>query len=300
MHKFVDLFAGIGGLRIPFDELGMKCVFSSEIDKFARITYEANFNEIPHGDIREINAANIPDHDLLIAGFPCQSFSIAGNRLGFNDTRGTMFFQIERILREKRPSLVLLENVKGLTSHDKGNTLKTIINILEDIGYKCSYKVLNAHKYGMIQKRQRIYIICSLEKKFDAWPSEIESKQVLGDILENNVDDKYTLSHKAWSRLQRKKEDKSHSYGYGLFNSQSLSVNTISARYYKDGCELLIEQEGKNPRRLVPRESARLQGFPDSFIIDKVSNTQAYKQLGNSVCVPIIRLLANGIKQDLL
>ena len=294
--KYIDLFAGIGGIRMPFQNLGGECVFSSEIDKYAAQTYEANYGEKPSGDITQINAESIPNFDILLAGFPCQAFSIAGKRKGFEDTRGTMFFEVERILEEKKPKSFLLENVKGLTNHDHGRTFKIMLDILENkLGYKVYYKVLNAKNFGLPQNRERIMIVGFKNHNIDfKFPEEINKETKVGDILIDNPDSKYTISDKIWESHQLRKERnraKGNGFGYSLFNEESPYTSTISARYYKDGSEILIEQEGKNPRKLTPREAARLQGYPDSFKI-VVSDTQAYKEFGNSVPVNMINAVA--------
>lgn len=301
--KFIDLFAGIGGIRIPFQNLGGKCVFSSEIDKYAAQTYEANYGEKPSGDITQISASEIPDFDILLAGFPCQAFSIAGKRKGFDDTRGTMFFEVERILEEKKPKSFLLENVKGLTNHDKGRTFKIMLDILENkLGYKVFSKVLNAKNFGLPQNRERIMIVGfkNHDIKFN-FPDDINIETKLGNILIDNPDTKYTISDRLWTSHQMRKERnriKGNGFGYCLFNENSAYTSTISARYYKDGSEILIEQKGKNPRKLTPREAARLQGYPDKFKI-VVSDTQAYKQFGNSVPVNMINAVAQEMYKAL-
>ena len=334
--RFIDLFAGIGGIRLPFQQLGGECVFSSEWDKFAQRTYAANYGEVPSGDITQIVASDIPDHDILMGGFPCQSFSQAGLKKGFEDTRGTMFFEIQRILGEKRPKVFLLENVKQLKGHDKGRTLQTILNILtgesdlplddvpmsddarealgKKLNYWVDYKVLRAADFGIPQNRERIFIVgfdrdyfgenIDFNKIFK-WPEPTNQPTKVGDILESQeildaLEDKYTISDKLWAgHLRRKAEHgiKGNGFGYSLFNRESSYTNTISARYYKDGSEVLIDQShlGKNPRKLMPRECARLQGFPDDFIVDAVSQGQIYKQFGNSVCVKVIQAVAKQI-----
>lgn len=302
MFRFIDLFAGIGGIRLPFDELGGECVFSSEWDKYCQISYSANFHgEIPFGDITKINPSLIPQHNLLLAGFPCQPFSMAGLKKGFFDTRGTLFFNIEEILQIHRPEAILLENVKNFKSHDKGNTFKTVIKHLEALGYHVSTKILNAKDFGVPQNRERIYIVGFLENiKFD-FPEAIGTKTKLGDILERNVDPKYTISDRLWAGHQRRKLEhkaKGNGFGYSLFDENSSHTSTISARYYKDGSEILIKQDGKNPRKITPREAARLQGFPDNYKII-VSDNQAYKQFGNSVAVPVVRSIAKIIVKHL-
>jgi len=336
--NFIDLFAGIGGIRLPFQEIGGNCVFSSEWDKFSKRTYAANFGELPEGDITKIPSSLIPDHDLLLAGFPCQAFSQAGLRKGFLDTRGTLFFDIQRILVHKRPKAFLLENVKQLKGHDKGRTLSIIMSILrgennfivpdevslskesresleKKLNYEVDFRVLKANDFGVPQKRERIYILgfdrkhykdLDLKEKISTIFKELESttsETRLGNILEDNslVDSKYTISDRLYAgHLRRRKEHKAkgNGFGFSLFDAHSQYCNTISARYYKDGSEILINQKelGKNPRKLTPRECARIQGFPENFIIDAVSDVQVYKQFGNSVSVPVIRAIAQKIK----
>lgn len=308
--KAIDLFAGIGGIRLGFEQVfqeHIEFVFSSEIDKFARQTYEANFHDIPHGDITQIDVQDIPSHDIILAGFPCQAFSIAGLRKGFEDTRGTLFFDVARIAQYHRPKLIFLENVKGFKNHDKGNTFKVIQQTLEDLGYRVYADILNAKYFGIPQNRERIYIIAILNDfnqtakiDFNQLKS-IQYPSTVGDILQTQVDDKYTISDKLWAGHQRRKEEhkqKGNGFGYCLFNAESSYTSTISARYYKDGSEILIEQQGKNPRKLTPREAGNLQGFPHDFIIP-VSDVQAYKQFGNSVAVPVIKALAQEIFKEL-
>ena len=301
MFKFIDLFAGVGGFRIPFQELGGDCVFSSEIDKFSQITYEANFEECPSGDITVIDEKKIPAHDLLLAGFPCQAFSNAGKKKGFEDTRGTLFFDIARILDYHQPKIFLLENVKGLKSHEKGKTLHTIVQVLNKLDYNLQIEVLNAKHFGLPQNRERIFIAGFKEMVNFEFPRQTAIKTKLGDILETEVDQKYTISDKIWESHKVRKEraqSKGYGFGYSLFNLDSDYTNTISARYYKDGSEILIEQEGNNPRMLTPKEASRLQGFPEDFKIP-VSDNQAYKQFGNSVPVNVIRAIAKNMSQYL-
>lgn len=302
-YKMIDLFAGIGGTRLGFYQTGkVSVVFSSEIDKFAVKTYTANFGECPSGDITKISAKVIPDHDILVGGFPCQAFSQAGLKRGFEDTRGTLFFEIARILKEKQPKAFLLENVKNLVLHDSGNTFTTIKNTLEELGYAVTPIIYKAKDFGVPQNRERIYIIGFNKTKVKNYssfkppvPPKIET--CVGDILEKKVDSKYTISDQLWNGHQRRKienKENGKGFGYSLFDASSPYTNTISARYYKDGSEILIKQKGKNPRKLTPREAARLQGFPENFIIP-VSDTQAYKQFGNSVAVPVINAIAQQI-----
>jgi len=302
-YKKIDLFAGIGGTRLGFQLTGKtKSVFSSEIDKFAIKTYKANFGETPHGDITEIDEKDIPDHDILVGGFPCQAFSQAGKKLGFDDIRGTLFFDVARIIKEKRPKAVLLENVKNLVSHDKGRTFSVIINTLKEMDYYVDSALLKARDFGLPQNRERIYIVGFDKKQISNYedfmmPIPPKPKISVGNILEENVDEKYTISDKLWQGHQRRKlehQEKGNGFGFSLFNEKSEYTNTISARYYKDGSEILIEQKGKNPRKITPKEASRLQGFPENFIIP-VSDTQAYKQFGNSVSVPVVNAIAEQI-----
>lgn len=312
--KFIDLFAGIGGIRLAFQNNGGKCVFTSEWDSFAKKTYEANFGEVPFGDITQISETEIPDHDILLGGFPCQPFSIAGvskkNSLGrqhgfLDKTQGTLFFDIARIIEHKRPKVFMLENVKNLVSHDKKKTFKIIIETLSKLGYSIHYKVLDA-KYYVPQHRERIIIIGFDKSVFKgnetfSFPEPPEEELAIKDILETKVEDKYTLSDKLWSYLQaykKKHQAKGNGFGFGLTDLTGVS-RTLSARYYKDGAEILIPQKGKNPRRLTPRECARIQGFPDNFIIP-VSNNQAYKQFGNSVAMPLIQAVGKKIVDELI
>lgn len=302
LYRFVDLFAGIGGIRLAFEPYG-QCVFSSEWDNKAKETYFNNFGHIPEGDITLIDEKKIPDHDILLAGFPCQPFSLAGvskkNSLGrkhgfLDETQGTLFFDIARIIKEKQPQAFLLENVKNLKSHDKGKTFKVIKEVLEnELGYTVYDQVLNA-KGVVPQNRERIYIVGFKKPLMFEFPTVPQTGIVLKDILEEKVLEKYTLTDNLWNYLQGYKEKhskKGNGFGFGLADLNSTS-RTLSARYYKDGSEILIPQgKGMNPRRLTPRECARLQGFPESFKIE-VSDTAAYKQFGNSVAVPVVQLIA--------
>lgn len=301
-YKMIDLFAGIGGTRLGFYQTdAVDVVFSSEWDKFAQKTYYANFGEVPAGDITKIEACDIPDHDILVGGFPCVAFSRAGKRRGFEDSRGTLFFDIARILKEKKPSCFLLENVKNLVGHDEGRTIKTILEVLDDLDYRVFYKVLCAKDFGVPQNRERIYLVgfrkdIAREDAFD-FPEPSYSATAVSSILEKNPDDKYTISDKLWQGHQRRKVNNKKmgkGFGYGIVNNNSKYTNTISARYYKDGSEILVEQKGKNPRKITPREAARLQGFPEEFIIP-VSDCQAYKQFGNSVAVPVVHAIAENM-----
>ncbi|CNK67417.1 TPA: DNA (cytosine-5-)-methyltransferase [Yersinia enterocolitica] len=342
---FIDLFAGIGGIRLPFQELNGHCVFTSEWDKFAQKTYLANYGEIPNGDITQILAKDIPDHDVLLGGFPCQAFSQAGLKQGFSDTRGTMFFEIQRILAEKKPKAFLLENVKQLRGHDKGRTLKTIVDILQGkhdqaipddlpiseetrhalskkLNYWVDFKVLRAADFGVPQNRERIFIIGFDKDSFSGvnfdelfnWPTPPHVQTRVGDILQSKYEleadikkygkDRFTISDKLWAGHKKRKEEhktKGNGFGYSLFNADSPYTSTISARYYKDGSEILIDQSqlGKNPRKLTPRECANLQGFPENYIVDAVSQGQIYKQFGNSVCIKVIDAVAKEMYSTL-
>lgn len=301
---FIDLFAGIGGLRIGFDKLGGECVFSSEIDKFACQTYEANFGHKPAGDITAISADAIPSHDILLAGFPCQPFSLAGvskyNSLGWehgfnHEVKGTLFFDVVRILEHHKPKAFLLENVKNLKSHDKGRTWQVILETLADLGYNIHSKVINA-KLVVPQNRERVFIVGFRDDVEFEFP-EIEPRhRRLKHIMDDEVPEKYTTSDHLWEYLQAYKEKhrkKGNGFGYGLVTAEDTS-RTLSARYHKDGSEILIYQEGKNPRRLTPRECSRLMGFPDGFVIP-VSDTQAYRQFGNAVVASLVEHLAEEV-----
>ena len=310
--KFIDLFAGIGGMRLGFETAGLKCVFSSEWDEYCKKTYEANFGIRPEGDITKINEKDIPDHDVLVGGFPCQPFSIAGvskkkslgRKTGFEDeTQGTLFFDICRILKEKQPKAFVLENVKNLRSHDKGKTWEIIQNSLNELGYNIFPHLIDGQNY-VPQHRERIFII-GFRKDLGVTDFKLivhakTPKPLLKDIMETNVAPKYTISEHLWEYLQerkRKQREKGNGFGYSLSSPDEVS-HTLSARYHKDGSDILIPQEGKCPRRLTPRECARLQGFPDSFIIP-VSDGRAYKLFGNSVVVPLVTDIAKQVSKVL-
>ena len=338
LHQFtfVDLFAGIGGLRAGFEAINGKCIFTSEWNKFSRQTYLANFvSDHPiAGDITKIQASEIPPHDVLLAGFPCQPFSIAGvskkNALGvphgFKDqTQGTLFFDIARILEYHQPKAFLLENVKNLKSHDKGNTFKVISQTLKELGYNISYRIINAKGY-VPQNRERIFIVGFREQNGFSLDNLDVPNTLRGPILEAIlhsedgteieefpytegelalVAEKYTLSEKLWNYLQAyaaKHKAKGNGFGFGLVDKKD-TARTLSARYYKDGSEILIKQKNQRPRRLTPRECARLMGFDNprkpKFIIP-VSDTQAYKQFGNAVVVPVVESVAHHMQPYLL
>lgn len=358
--RFIDLFAGIGGFHIAMHENGGKCVFASEIDKFARQTYEHNFKNISpeifengnfNRDITDptLDYSKIPNFDILCAGFPCQPFSHAGLKKGFDDTRGTLFFNIKEIIKSKIevnklnenvtiPKILFLENVKGFKNHDKGNTFKVVKRTLNELGYEVAAEVLNSKHFGVPQNRERIFIVAwyrELVKKMDfKFPfglteanevifekdklDDKAKKTFVGDILlEDNELKKmeklhkktYTISEKLWSGHKRRRiqhAEKGNGFGYSLFNAKSHYTSTISARYYKDGSEILIEQKKSHtrtdrPRKLHPFEAARLQGYPiDSWYEIPVSDNQAYKQFGNSVSIPVVKTIASEIIKQLL
>ena len=307
---FIDLFAGIGGMHIAYSNVGGTCVYANEWDKYCQKTYQANFGIIPDGDITKVNAKSIPEHDILVGGFPCQPFSLAGvskknsmgRATGFEDkTQGTLFFDVCRIIKEKRPKAFMLENVKNLRSHDKGKTFNIILDSLNELDYQVFYQIVDG-QYYVPQHRERIVIV-GFDRKRYGFPINFQfnltpviPKPSIKDIIEQNVPDKYTLSDNLWHYLQNYAEKHrlaGHGFGYGIAPLNGIA-RTLSARYHKDGSEILIPQEGKNPRKLTPRECARLQGFPDTFKI-VVSDTQAYKQFGNSVVVPLMADIAGNI-----
>lgn len=356
---FIDLFAGIGGFHQAMHSVGGKCVFASEWNKHARASYEANYkyvspeifannNQYFAGDINEVNPADIPNFDVCCAGFPCQPFSIAGHRLGFEDTRGTLFFNIMNIVKEKiqagtPPKVLLLENVKGLKNHQKGETLKVILATMEELGYKYSIEVLNAKYFGVPQNRERLFIVAWYKGLVNSdgfkFPFGINSKgetiydktvvadearpTAVSDIFEpkSSIDPTFTISDKMWAGHQARKERNrlnGKGFGYSLFKDDSIYCSTISARYWKDGSEILIDQShlGLNPRRLTPVEAGRLQGYnikgngwenntpnmpteqmPFEIVVSK---KEAYQQFGNSVAVPVVKRLALEIVNQLL
>lgn len=365
--NFIDLFAGIGGFHTAMHSVGAKCVFASELDKNARISYEANYKDIEpklfrknkkgeylyfNEDITKVVPNKIPDFDICCGGFPCQPFSVAGLRRGFEDTRGTLFFNIANIIKEKinaryPPRVLFLENVRGLKNHDKGETLKVILATLEELGYGYSYEVLNAKYFGVPQNRERLFIIAWYKKLIDVdefkFPYGIsrdgstifEKKKLKEGTIETKVSDifepyealesKYTISDRMWEGHQRRKERNKQNgkgFGYSIFKGNSAYTSTISARYWKDGSEILIDQSdhGLNPRTLTPVEAGRLQGYRilgkgwehpecannqnynDSNLEFKivVSNKEAYRQFGNSVAVPVIKRIAQEIVKQLL
>jgi DNA (cytosine-5)-methyltransferase 1 len=304
--RFIDLFCGIGGFRIAFERAGGECVFSCDYDKFSQQTYEANFGERPHGDIRKLDISAIPSFDVLCAGFPCQPFSLAGvskknslgRKHGFEDEKqGNLFFFIEEILRQHRPAAFVLENVKNLQSHDGGNTFRVIHNTLaKSLGYHVKVRIIDSQ--GLVpQRRERMFLVGFREPRYFEFPKFPAEGPKLRTILDSDVDDKYTLSDHLWKYLQnyaKKHQAAGNGFGFSVFSDDDVA-RTLSARYHKDGSEILISQgPGKNPRRLTPPECARLMGFPRRFEIP-VSDTQAYRQFGNSVVVPVVERIAKQV-----
>ncbi|MBN2529765.1 MAG: DNA (cytosine-5-)-methyltransferase [Deltaproteobacteria bacterium] len=320
---FVDLFAGIGGFRQAFQDAGGKCLFSSEWDIHAKRTYEANYGEVPYGDICRIDKSQIPNHDVLCAGFPCQPFSLAGvskknslgRKHGFEDeTQGTLFFEIKEILRLKRPKAFFLENVKNLSAHDKGKTFEVIRHTLEDVlGYEINWKIVDGAKW-VPQHRERIFIVgydpfqIPMNKADICIPDGPDPSYVypeLKKIINRKVDDKFTLGPGTWDTLERHRANhaaRGNGFGYGLHTTpikKGQVTRTISARYHKDGAEILIEQKGRRPRRLTVEEAMQLQGYNPKKFGFPVSNTQAYRQIGNSVVVPAISACAKEVARQL-
>ena len=305
---FIDLFAGIGGMRIAFEAAGGKCLYTSEWNKYSQQTYEANYGDRPEGDITRVDAADIPEHDVLVAGFPCQPFSIAGVSKkrslgmpdGFEDTQGTLFFDVVRILKELRPRAFLLENVKNLKSHDGGNTFRVIMRALHGLGYDVHHRVIDA-KRVVPQHRERVFIVGFDSPTDFKFPEIPDAEPNLRDVLSRKVPGKYTLGDGTWNALQRhaaNSKAKGSGFGYSLADRGGIA-RTLSARYYKDGSEILIPQKNKNPRRLTPRECSRLMGFPDRFRIP-VSDAQAYRQFGNAVVPLVVEYIAKEIASQMV
>lgn len=308
--RFIDLFCGIGGFRIAFESQNCECVWSCDWDKHAQVTYEANFGERPFGDIHQAVVADIPPFDILCAGFPCQPFSIAGvskklslgRKHGFDDERqGNLFFEIANIIKHHKPAAFVLENVKNLKSHDKGRTFEIIYNTLtETLGYHVCHKIIDA-KALVPQHRERIFIVGFREDRWFDFPTLPSKGPMLSSILEKDVPEKYTLTDHLWEYLQnyaRKHQEAGNGFGFGLVTPNEIA-RTLSARYHKDGSEILISQGARrNPRRLTPRECCRLMGFPDDFKIP-VSDTQAYRQFGNSVVMPVVEKVAKNVIEAL-
>lgn len=304
--RFIDLFCGIGGFRYAFESVGAQCVFSSDWDKYSQITYEANFGHKPTGDIHAVASKDIPAHDILCGGFPCQPFSLAGvskknslgRKHGFEDAKqGNLFFEIERILAYHKPAAFVLENVKNLRSHDKGNTFKVIHDTLtQKLGYQVYFKVIDA--IGLVpQHRERIFLVGFKTPRHFEFPKLPAKGPKLASILDKEVDPKYTLTPKLWEYLQnyaKKHAAAGNGFGFGKVDG-TMTARTLSARYHKDGSEILIDQgPGRIPRRLTPRECARLMGYPESHKIP-VSDTQAYRQFGNSVVMPVVAKIAEEV-----
>ncbi len=311
---FIDLFAGIGGFRLAMQSQGGKCVFSSEWNEYSRKTYYCNYGEVPFGDITlESTKSMIPrEFDVLCAGFPCQPFSIAGvskkkslgRETGFKDkTQGTLFFDVADIISRHRPKAFFLENVKNLCSHDKGNTFRVIRETLEELEYSIHFEVMDGQAF-VPQHRERILIVGFDRRRYHGaeqfrFPDlSSHPRHRMKEILDEQVDPKYTLSDKLWGYLQdyaSRQQAKGNGFGFGLADPEGIA-RTLSARYYKDGSEILIPQgEGTNPRRLTPKECSRLMGYPENFIINAVSDVQAYRQCGNSVVVPLITSVAEQL-----
>ena len=296
---FIDLFAGIGGVRIAFERVGGKCVFTSEWDEPCQVMYEANFGDKPHGDITKLIAKDIPDHDILTGGFPCQAFSIIGSKLGFADTRGTLFFDIERILRAKQPKAFLLENVKQLVSHDQGRTFKIILEKIESLGYFVHYKVLNGLDFGVPQKRERIMLVGFKENYPFDFPRNGTEIKTLANILEpnNRVDKKHFLSDYFRKKLEKKLKEQNKkitSRPVVLHENKggNLGIHQHSCALRANGSYNYLTVNAE--RRLTPREMLRLQGFPDTFKM-VVPDTQVRKQAGNSVVIPQIEAVARAM-----
>jgi len=306
--KFIDLFAGIGGIRIAFENAGFECVFSNDFDSKCKITYDLNFPcEMVLEDISKIPSSQIPDFDVLTAGFPCQPFSIAGYRKGFKDERGNVFFDIVRILRDKKPKAFLLENVKNLRSHDKGNTIKIIYQELEKLGYKVTDKVLNAMEYGNIpQNRERIYIVGFLDeynfKKFE-FPEKIPLTKTVHDCLELDVDEKYFYNGKPlFERLKDfvTKKDTVYQWRRQYVRENKKGVcPTLTANMGEGGHNVPIILTDKGIRKLTPKECANFQGFPKDYKLPNIADSILYKQFGNSVVVPVVERIAKNIKKAL-
>lgn len=308
-YTFIDLFAGIGGFRLALESFGAKCVYSNEWDKYAQETYKMNFGDIPEGDITQVNEKNIPNHDILCAGFPCQAFSISGKQRGFEDSRGTLFFDVARIIKEKRPKVVFLENVKNFATHDNGNTLRVVENIMKELDYSFDYEVLNPIYYGVPQKRERIYMVSfrnDIDREEFIFPNPFNLERYVEDfLLPNEKTQKYVveredlvLNDKANSIENLNKTIRVGTVGKGgqgerIYSPKGIAI-TLSAYgggvFAKTGGYLV---DGKT-RKLHPRECARIMGFPDSFKLNPNEN-QAYKQLGNSVVVDVLQYIVKQI-----
>jgi len=323
--KIIDLFAGVGGIRLGFQQaasrfgISIECVLSSEIDKWACMTYQKNFNDDPFCDITEVDEKDVPDFDVCLAGFPCQAFSIAGKRGGFEDTRGTLFFDVARIIKEKQPKAFLLENVKGLVNHRSGKTLDTILNTLEeDLGYTTYYQVLNAKDYGLAQNRERIYIVGFREGGSGfKFPEPTKERRVIRDIIEENpVSARYYLSTvyiKSMKAHKARHEALGHGFGYEIRDLDDIAGTIVCGGMGRERNLIIdhrqtdLSDKGNKKgeinkdgiRVMTPLEWERLQGFPDNWT-DGIANGHRYKQMGNSVAVPVIEKVSEGIIQELL
>jgi DNA (cytosine-5)-methyltransferase 1 len=301
--RFIDLFAGIGGMRLGFESVGGKCVFSSEWDKNSQRTYAANFNEIPHGDITQISEKEIPDFDVLLAGFPCQPFSTIGKRAGFrHETQGTLFYDVLRIIEYKKPVAFLLENVVGLLSHDKGNTFKVIEGALQEAGYQLEYKVLNAADFGIPQNRKRIYIVGFDAKKYKnasvfEWPETIDQKVGIGSFLEQEIEDHSISRHLQNSYIYKIEDGRPQV----ITRESDIQVKTLVASYHKIQrlTGTFVADGPTGLRLLTANECKAIMGFPPHFQIP-VSRTQMYRQMGNSVVVPVISKIAEQMQKTLM
>lgn len=312
-YKFIDLFAGIGGFRLALESFGAKCVYSNEWDRFAQETYQMNFGDTPEGDITQVDETSIPNHDILCAGFPCQPFSISGKQYGFEDSRGTLFFDVARIVKEKRPKVVLLENVKNFATHDGGKTIRVVKNTMLELGYSFQFRVLNPINYGIPQKRERVYMVCfrnDIERESFVFPQPFKLNRFVEDFLlpDNEVrdlivnrtdlvlNDKVNINYNSPSTIRVGTVGKG-GQGERIYSPKGIAI-TLSAYgggvFAKTGGYLINGQT----RRLHPRECARIMGFPDSFKLNPNMN-QAYKQLGNSVVVDVLQLITQQISDAL-
>lgn len=307
-YKIIDLFAGIGGIRLGFTNAfnnNTDFVFSSEIDTNAQKTYEANYNDKPHGDITKIEAIDIPKHDIILAGFPCQAFSVAGHRKGFEDTRGTLFFDVARIAEHHKPEVLFLENVKGFVGHDKGNTFKTLVRVLEELGYKVFSKVLNTKDFGIPQNRERIYIVAFLNNSIDfTFPNTCDIKSSIQDCLESNIDKKYYYNGKPL--FDKIKDDVVNENSVYQWRRQYVRENksgvcpTLTANMGTGGHNVPIIRDKVGIRKLTPKECGNFQGFPKEFKIPaQIADSHIYKQFGNSVSINVIEKIADNIYKAL-
>ncbi len=301
--KAIDLFAGVGGIRLGFQKVfgeQLQIVFSSEIDTNAKKTYNLNFNEIPHGDITKIDEKDIPSHDIILAGFPCQAFSIAGLRKGFEDTRGTLFFDVARIIKHHKPKIVFLENVKGFKNHDNGNTFKIVKETLEDMGYKVFDEILNSKDFNVPQNRERIYIVAFLDDVKFNFPNSSDYIYKIKNYLDENVDEKYYYNDKPlFEKIKEAITDENSVYQWRrkyVRKNQSGVCPTLTANMGTGGHNVPIIKEKKGIRKLTPLECAKFQGFPKSFKFPQtLADSHKYKQIGNSVSINVIEKIAEAI-----